>query len=257
MYDYPDYDDFYSEPSEYEQMVYEFKESLKKSVSQEWVDRMNKLEKENAELQDVKRNFEQIKRDYESKERALQGECDRVKRDAEYKARYLRLKELMKDLQVVFWTPTWSSMYPPKCGKCEDGRVIRYKSPTGKNCEEVCSCANPVQTYEPKAYELYEISLRNRSGNEVSTWLTPCSGDDDDYYKNTIYLERDKIIKDDVDFETLRGVENIYKLFFESYERCEKFCKWYTKEVKGIDTTKYITKEEFAKENVKRERRRK
>ena len=61
MWDYPDYDDFYGEPSEFEMQISEFKDSLKQSVSHEWIDKMNALEKENAELQEVKTLFDSNK----------------------------------------------------------------------------------------------------------------------------------------------------------------------------------------------------
>lgn len=50
------WDDFY-EPSEFDQQVEEWKEALKKSVKKEYMDEMERLRRENAELMDIKKNW--------------------------------------------------------------------------------------------------------------------------------------------------------------------------------------------------------
>lgn len=72
----------YFEPSELDEKIEELKEELRKSVRQEIKDEIEKLRKENRELQDIKKNFEAVKRDFEEKK----AECDRVMQQAEYKA---------------------------------------------------------------------------------------------------------------------------------------------------------------------------
>ena len=88
--------------------ISEFKDSLKQSVSHEWIDKMNVLEKENAELQEVKRNFEAIKSDYEKKKRECEWEKEKVVKNAEYEARRARLRDLMKDVQKMFWDVSYT-----------------------------------------------------------------------------------------------------------------------------------------------------
>ena len=58
-------------------------------------------QKENAELQEVKRSFEAIKSDYEKKKRECEWEKERVIKNAEYEARRTRLRDLMKDVQKM------------------------------------------------------------------------------------------------------------------------------------------------------------
>lgn len=74
----------YFEPSELDVKIEELKEELRKSVRQEIKDEIEKLRKENRELQDIKKNFEEKK-----------AECDRVMQQAEYKASQARLIKLM------------------------------------------------------------------------------------------------------------------------------------------------------------------
>ena len=195
MWDYPDYDDFYGEPSEFETQISEFKDSLKKSVSHEWIDKMNALEKENAELQEVKRNFEAIKSDYEKKKRECEWEKERVIKNAEYEARRTRLRDLMKDVQKIFWDVSYTYKYGAKCDKCNDNRQISYKTPSGREAFEDCECAKRIQIVEPRMQMLYEIALRDRNNSTVQTWFQEHKGDNDDYYTRTDYFG-EKITKD-------------------------------------------------------------
>lgn len=53
--------DFYNEPSEFEEQIDQLKESLMNAVRDEHKAEVERLRKENAELQEVKRAFETIK----------------------------------------------------------------------------------------------------------------------------------------------------------------------------------------------------
>ena len=234
MWDYPDYDDFYGEPSEFEMQISEFKDSLKQSVSHEWIDKMNALEKENAELQEVKRNFEAIKSDYEKKKRECEWEKERVIKNAEYEARRARLRDLMKDVQKIFWDVSYTYKYGAKCDKCNDNRQISYKTPSGKEAFEDCECAKRIQIIEPRMQMLYEIALRDRNGSTVQTWFQEHKGDDDDYYTRTDYFGEKIVIEDDADFTKL-NLDDMNKFYFCSYEKCEDFCDWYNSTIKNID----------------------
>ena len=55
-----DYDDFYSEPIDFEMQVDEFKSSLMASVKDEYKAEMARLRKENAELKPVKERMREI-----------------------------------------------------------------------------------------------------------------------------------------------------------------------------------------------------
>lgn len=58
------YEDFYNEgPSDYELFMNDLKETLKKSIKDEFIKEMDRLRAENKKLQNVKENFEQIKLD--------------------------------------------------------------------------------------------------------------------------------------------------------------------------------------------------
>ena len=75
----------YFEPSEFDEKIEELKNELRESVKKEINDEIEKLRKENKELQGIKRNFESVKKDFERKK----DECDRAIRNAESKAKQL------------------------------------------------------------------------------------------------------------------------------------------------------------------------
>lgn len=57
------------EPGEFDEKIEELKNELRESVKKEINDGIEKLRKENKELQDIKKNFESIKKDFKKKER--------------------------------------------------------------------------------------------------------------------------------------------------------------------------------------------
>ena len=61
------YDDFYNEPSEFEEQIEEFKQSLMDSVKEEFTDEMELLRKENKRLQDIKFRMREIEAEHQKK----------------------------------------------------------------------------------------------------------------------------------------------------------------------------------------------
>lgn len=234
MYEFPDYDDFYAEASDFKMQIDEFKQSLRKAVAQEWVDRMNALEKENAELQDIKKNFESIKEDYEKKKRECEWETKKAVSEAENNARRSRLRDLMKDVQHIFWDLETAYKYGEKCDKCNENRQILYKTPSGKDAFEDCKCAERIAVMQPRMQMLYELALRDRNNKTINAWFQEHKDTDDDWYTSTNYFGEKIVVEEDTDFTKL-NLEDIRKFFFRTYEKCEEFCNWYNSEIKDID----------------------
>ena len=83
------YEDFYNEgPSDYELFMNDLKETLKKSIKDEFIKEMDKLRAENKKLQDVKENFEQIKLDYVHKEQELKAKEQDMEKNLARKKNY-------------------------------------------------------------------------------------------------------------------------------------------------------------------------
>ncbi|MES9718973.1 hypothetical protein, partial [Bacillus safensis] len=92
-------DEFYNEPNEFEKQINEFKESLLKSVKQEYLSEMEQLKKENKELQVVRENLDTIEKEYKEKSRRLDWERHNMERELKNK----RLSELMNGSEVIMY----------------------------------------------------------------------------------------------------------------------------------------------------------
>jgi hypothetical protein len=155
MFDYDE--EFYHEPSEFDEKVEEFKETLMDSVKVEFKEEMDRLRKENDELQETKKKMKEIERDYENKKRDLQYE----RQNLETKIRKEKLSSLMKDFEVQLYTVGSKHYKKPKCDKCDENRRIHYTTPLGNKTYESCDCSGTIGVYEVIPTTLVEFSIRS------------------------------------------------------------------------------------------------
>lgn len=209
-------EEFYHEPSEFDMLLHEFKESLTKSIKEEYIDKMNKIQAENKELQEVKANFEAIKKDYESKKHELSREYEQKKHDV----RRERLHQLMKDFEVELYSVSSRGKKKPKCDKCDEKRRIYYTTPLGKETYEKCECDTSIQTYEPIKTILKTFSIRDGEG---SAWYTiQDEGKYDEYLKYyDDSISGQELITDEAQFE---DAGYAYRTLFKTKELAQKFC---------------------------------
>lgn len=218
------------EPGEFDEKIEELKNELRESVKKEINDGIEKLRKENKELQGIKRNFESIKKDFEKKK----DECDRAMRNAESRAKQTRLKELMEHFKFTLWAVDWDYQYKKKCDKCDVHRRIQVVLPSGKTVDDECSCRVSKKVYRPKENVLYEFSERNR---EFVAWYRAKGDEGEEYFVEDIRAEYAKTIVDhNKDFKEIEGKE-LRKVFFTTKEECQAFCDYLNRdsEVFGYD----------------------
>jgi hypothetical protein len=155
------YEDFFNEgPSDYELFMNDLKETLKKSIKDEFIKEMDKLRAENKRLQDVKENFEQIKLDYAHKEQELKAR----EQDMEKNLARKKIMELatIADMKAQIYYIDDDTAYLPKCDKCDENRLIHFKSPTGKDCTEPCpDCGTTYHKYYVKPVDTMKILFPN------------------------------------------------------------------------------------------------
>jgi ubiquitin len=240
MYDYPDYEDFY-EPAEFEEQIKELMNSLKKTISEEWINKMNALEQENAELQEVKKNFDSIAMDYMRKMRECEIKAESAIRDAESNARRSRLKTLIQDVQYEFFKVVPKYKYGKKCDKCDEKRLIHYKTPSGREETEACECAHRIEILVPQSMIICELSLANKYSERISAWFTPkeYANDDDSSLCYSDYFNDRIVVDDDMDVKDIDSIpENKDKkgknLYFRTKEKCQEYCNWYSENVLGV-----------------------
>ena len=212
----PYYDEFYHEPSEFEELIWELKESLKESVKEEFIEELESLKRENKNLQDIKRNFNSIKLDYERKERQLEIEKSNMEREV----RNARLSELTKDHKVIMHKVGTKWIDMPKCDKCDENRRIYYETPLGKRTFEKCDCDFRKTEYHPEEHIMVEFNIRNG----VNAWYELKDKSNREYMsldRLTTYAKH--IYKNEMDYE---DIESIYDIFFKTKEECQKYCDW-------------------------------
>lgn len=210
-------DDFYYEPSEFEQQVESFKESLLNAVKEEIKEEMERLRKENAELQEIKKNFDQIKADYREKEWVLENKM----KEASQEAAKARLNELMKQFEVILYRADWDYVTGPKCDRCNEHRKIEFTSPSGKAMTESCACAEKTKVHKPGMMILKEFRKRNSRGNEIIAWYEPYRDSDDGFtYSSSTVAE--VIFEKGMSFENLKW----HFTFFRDEQDCQAYCDW-------------------------------
>lgn len=216
--DFYDYTDFYGEANEFDRQVDEFKESLMKGVKAEFLEEMESLRKENAELQDVKKNFESIKSDYKRKE----NELNRFKSTLESQVRREHWTELLKDQEVVMYKPVTKYEQGEKCDKCDDYRYFHYTSPQGKENKEPCNCSARKTVYKPSESVRYEFNI---SRGKMTAWYKRSRYSDDSLVIDQDYdgVVAQKVILDSsVDFSDLDYRETVFK----TKEDCQAYCDY-------------------------------
>lgn len=221
MMSYPDfYDDtdFYGEPNEFDRQVDEFKESLMRGVKAEFLEEMESLRKENAELQDVKKNFESIKSDYKRKE----NEFNRLESDIESRVRREHWLKLLKDQEVTLYKADYSFDQGEKCDKCDSNRYIHYTSPQGNPAKEKCNCAKNKIVWKPKLVIRYEFKVKS---GEVKAWYK-----ESHYYDGVLCIDEDSsgVFARQVVTESLENYSDIDRqgTFFEHENHCQEYCDY-------------------------------
>lgn len=217
-------EDFYNEPSEYDQMVEEFRDSLMKSVKQGFLDKMNRLEKENAELREVKENWESMKRSYEQKNRELAYKLEQERQNM----RRERLAQLFEQcgMNVVLFKPKASSFQMDKCDKCDKDRRIHFKSPSGKDMTENCACAKWYYPFLPVSYQLIKFKRLYEPDRLVTAFYQDESTEEYDYYSEI--TPRCKHLYTGQPFEELYESAQA-DVFFENEDQCRAYCDYLNK----------------------------
>lgn len=231
MSNWYDEEDFY-EPDAIEIAAYEFRETLEKSVKKSVVDEIESLKKRIAELED----FAKAKKEYETEIRSLNWKLEATQREVEERAKQLRLPEIMKALESPAWIADWTFDYiHPKCDKCDDRRRIHFKSPSGRDFDEECSCAERRCTYSP----VQGVMVKFRWDKDVWNWNHECDelrGGRFTFIRPETF-KKDYIDKDEssyrIDvqefyygqpFEEL--AKNHSRPYFRDFDKCKEFCDY-------------------------------
>lgn len=207
------WEDYY-EPSEFDILMDGFKDSIRENVKQEIKDKIERLEKENAELRDVKEKWEDVKRYHEEAICELKREKERVRKELESE----KINKLLERLAFTAYRPLAKTEMVPKCDKCDENRKIYFTSPMGRKMSEDCTCAARKVTYVPSEESLFRFYVRSSGEVSARCFTRKEEGDWNRYdYWDALYFE----LPDD-----LEKVSPSCAVFVNLSD-CEKFCDYW------------------------------
>ena len=220
-----DPEDFYREPSEFEEQIEEFKESLRKSVKQEFLYEMERLRKENKNLRYIRDKLYQFEREKRTELSLLREKTA----NAEREARRVRFNKLFAEFMPAVYCVGYRYEKKPKCDKCDENRLIFYTTPLGRRASESCICNQIKTIYEPEVRYVSEIRLGNSGGNDgLIVWYKPKR--DDEYVSPRVF----KGYCDEMQPEV---IEDKYIAAFKELERCQAYCDWLNEQERSKEET--------------------
>lgn len=217
------YDDFYNIGLSYfDEQIEEFKDGLRKTVKEEFLKKMERLEKENQELQEVKKNWQKIKNELEQEKQNYKFKENELKQ----KLAHMKINELLETAKWadrVYYIDTVRG-HLPLCGKC-DNRLIHFKSPSGKDLTEECPiCGKSYIKYIVKEIPSFELHFKTDSHITCEGYFVKHHG----YGDYTTYTCQDVYDGTVEDFDIHRY--NHYCTVFTSKELAQQICDKINKE---------------------------
>jgi len=214
MYD----DDFYGEPSKYDEMVDEFKAVLRQEVKEEFQAEMARLKEENDRLQDIKKNWNAKVAELEYMKTQLKREMETAKEDA----RRARLSELLIPYLKQAWAveSRWKYLRE-KCDKCDEHGYIHFISPQGHKVTETCDCRQQILEYFLKEAEIVQIENSRYSKDSIDVWFGYTSESGDSY----------KQVRRVYQGEDFEEISKCYGLVFLDKGDAQRYCDYLNKKV--------------------------
>lgn len=183
----------------------QFCEKWRRSTFEELQFQVENLQNENNRLEAQIKELGLIKKNWDEKVKEI---------------RHARLKELLKDVQECAYLVDYEYEYAHvKCDKCDNERKIHFKSPSGQELTELCSCSQQVKRYFLCEIPIYRIEIYNRYGKEeVNTMYIYWKGESEDTYYASNF-------RDALDNETI-SKNRPYRSIFLSKERAEDYVRF-------------------------------
>lgn len=194
----------FCDPETYEAFQ-QFVEKWRRSTFEKLQFQIENLKNENNRLEAQIKELSLVKKNWDEKIKEI---------------RYIRLKELLKDVQKYAYIVDYECVYVHvKCDKCDNERKIHFKSPSGKELTELCSCSHQVKFYSLREIPIYRIKIYNRYGKEeVDTMYIYQKGESEDTYHASDF-------RDALDNETI-SKNRPYRPIFLSKERAEDYARF-------------------------------
>lgn len=218
------YDDFYNEPSGFEEQIDEFKAALRASVKEEFIAEMESLRKENDSNRELRNNWNakvrELQNEYTQKKWEIEKKL-RAAEDAARDAKKMRLNELLAEWSAFAYSIEDEYIKQPKCDLCDEYRHRHYTTPLGKKTYEDCSCAKVLHRYHVKKAPLVEVS-QDFHGKIITRYLINKDAEES-------FLRYAETFCDETPFESI----NTYRPIFRDENRAIRYAAWLNKRQEG------------------------
>lgn len=238
------FDDFFNEPCESELAFSELKERLKKEVKDEILNKLETLEKENKELQEIKNDKEKFEREYQNRKYELEREYKEKERTLWNKP----IEELVEIIQEEYYFITYEKLEKPKCNFCDENRDLELIDVYGRKHYIACACKEKFDSeyiVKPKYLgSITEISKRNDCLRMFVNFTYKKSGFKDDNYVSGTMFNREELICNFEEFinknqeQINQAIEKKYYLssyIFSKKEEAQKFADYANKRRREIE----------------------
>ena len=182
-----DYDEPYYEPSEYDEKVEEFKQTLRESVKEEIQKELKNLRESNTKMSERLQSLDKLTREAEIAKSRYEREIVSAKKTARVEVQRESAEALLRVLSAPAYRIRSTTKLHEQCNECDEGRKVHYKSPRGKDKVEECECSeNSYRYYEVDEMVAWTAARRNR---KIMVWHKPWSTVDGEYRWDTIVLK--------------------------------------------------------------------
>lgn len=214
-------EDYFDEEYDYfDSRVADLKEELKKELKQEIKDKIEKLEKENEELQEIKRNWKEIKNDYERKIAQVETEKEEILKNAKQEIYNATLKDLFDNCNFFekIYKVDDSYVERPKCNMCDEDRKLTVTDCYGREHKVDCKCKR--SKYKYFAIENLETGIYVQKDSKENNFAFKIKDNSDCSYSTKIEKENvlEKFDKD--------KVKGIYNTYFTTIEEAQKYADY-------------------------------
>lgn len=203
------WDDYY-EPSEFDELMEEFKQSIIDNVRDSLKNKIKMLEEENAKFEDIKKKWKQMQREHEQALYNLQVKTENAEREAKRQ----KAKDILDSIAIIGYRPGFEYTKLPKCNKCDDMRRIHFTSPLGREMTEPCTCDKGIKSYFPKEEKL----ICFYANETIRDMYFSCTDRDRERWE--LAADVYKQLPEDL------SKINSYRAVFLNKEDCQKYCDW-------------------------------
>ena len=167
-----DYDHYYGNTTPFDEEVEAFKDHLRKAVKEETQKELDTLRTENKDMAGKLANLEALERAAVEVRRGYEFKLRNVEATARQTVQKEGLHKLLELLREPRYRVTVVFDEQPKCGRCDEGRRLRYTTPRGREAYDMCECSATTRRWTVEEMLVHEVAKRN---GKLLAWYHPGS----------------------------------------------------------------------------------